>query len=297
MTQSPTSPKRKSGSTVLRTGIAIVTVVVAGLVKSLTGQDAEPAITTTADTAAEHQLEHIPAYETGKLIGRNGKEVIVTGKVASTHISSSSGHHFLNFSSAKLRVICEKGDIAAFPAGGPAALYKEKTVEIQGTIDLYKGAPQIRITSPDQVRLAGASKPAVEKTSNTKFELKKTGPDTWESPAGLRYAGRDPQGKTRVEHVLRHAKDDPRRSGSHGVFTGGDSAVFPLLDEAWLLSKKHAIRPVSQGDSNAYTIPMGRKIGYLGGSSGVSQRNPPLTKVFIVVKRGTSNVVTAYPRK
>lgn len=282
----------------IRTGIAVVTLLVAGVVKSLTDQGAvEPDKEgSPAPPAAEQQQQpdRIPAYETGKINARKGEEIIVTGKVANTFVSNSSGHHFLNFNSAKLRVICFKEDLGAFPSGGPAAVYKGKSVEVQGVVDLYKGNPQIRIQKSDQVRLTGAD---AKSTSAVNFALKQTGKDTWESPAGLRYAGRDPQGKTRLEHVLRHTKDIPSRTGSHGVFTvKGKDDAFKLIDEAWLLGKKKGIRPDSQGDSFAYTIPMGRKIGYLGGRTGASRRNPALSKVLIVIKRGTKNVITAYPK-
>jgi hypothetical protein len=282
------APKKK---TIVQSGIAIIAVLIAGAVNSLTQQGDKPA--TESKPAAVSNIERLQAYDTGKIIGRKGKEIIVTGKVSSTVVSQSSGHQFLNFSGAKLRVICFKEDLAAWPAGGPAKLYRDKTVEIQGTVDIYKDAPQIRVLKPDQIRLYGAS---AATTPAGPFALKKTATDTWQSPAGLIYTGRDPQGKTRIEHILRHSIDQPSRVGSHGVFNGGEAKIFPLIDEAYLIAKKKNTRPKTEGGSITYTIPMGRKIGYLGGRTGASRKNPPLTRVFIVMKRGTTNIITAYPK-
>jgi hypothetical protein len=127
-------------------------------------------------------------------------------------------------------------------------------------------------------------------------ELKKIGPDAWISPAGLKYQGRDPEGRTRVDHVLRHARDIPDRDGSHGVFDGGPNAVFGVIDEAWRNVEKTKLRPTLEGDRSLYTVPMGRRVGYLGGSAGASRGHPPLTRIFLVIETGTKNVVTAFPR-
>ncbi|MEZ5299294.1 MAG: hypothetical protein R3F11_01285 [Verrucomicrobiales bacterium] len=100
---------------------------------------------------------------------------------------------------------------------------------------------------------------------------------------------------TRKEHVLRHAKNQPDRRGSHGVFDGGEEMAFQIIDEAWKKAQKSGIRPKSEGDSLAYTIPMGRRVGYLGGTAGRARGNPALTTVFIVLKKGTKDVITAFP--
>jgi len=126
--------------------------------------------------------------------------------------------------------------------------------------------------------------------------LKQIGPDVWVSPAGLRYAGRDPQGRTRVEHVLRHARDIPERNGPHGVFDGGPERVFAVIDEGWRVAQRKHIRPEIERDRSTYLIPMGRRIGYLGGRTGAQRGHPPLSKLFLVIETKTKNVVTAFPR-
>ena len=128
------------------------------------------------------------------------------------------------------------------------------------------------------------------------FALKKVGATTWVSPAGLRYSGRDPQGKTRVEHIMRHGVDQPRRAGKHGVFVPGDQAsIFALLDEAWQKAENSGLRARNERGRSVLNVSMGRRVGYLGGSVGARQRKPALTKVRIGFETGTKNIVTAFP--
>ena len=111
------------------------------------------------------------------------------------------------------------------------------------------------------------------------------------SPAGLVYA------KSRIEHVMRHSHDIPDRQDSdrHGVFDAdSEDDVFRLIDEAYKKIKSNS-RDVSKrpGDpraeyvKDAYTVDMKRRIGYLGGKRGKRSGNPPLTKIKLVVGRGT----------
>lgn len=253
-----------------------------------------------------------------------GTTATVRGRVQRASISKS-GHHFLNFYSSDLTVVCFKEHLRKFKKG-PAEQFKGKEVEITGRVEDYKGRPQIKLTTPDQIRLVderavkqkssipdtkdSPSKPggntssldddnvgkSIGSKSKKKFELKQIGKTSWLSPAGLRYVGKDAEGLTRVDHVLRHAADQPRRAGPHGVFDGGRDGALATVDEAWKLARKKKLKPRRQGATSAYTIPMGRRVGYLGGQLGTSKRNPPLRSVFIVVRAGTSNVVTAFPK-
>ncbi|MCA9072423.1 MAG: hypothetical protein KDA84_26040, partial [Planctomycetaceae bacterium] len=110
------------------------------------------------------------------------------------------------------------------------------------------------------------------------------------------YVGRDPEGRTRKDHVLRHAKDVPDRDGPHGVFDGGDSVAFAWIDEAWKKIKADRIRPQTENGRETYTISMGRRVGFLGGRTGAERKHPPLTKIFLVFRQGTSEVITAFPK-
>ena len=223
-----------------------------------------------------------------------GSEVNVVGQV-SRATKSGSGHQFLNFQASELSIVCFKDDLKSFTKGQPVDLYKGKRVEVRGKLELYKNKLQIKLRKPDQIRLAKAAAKAASETTVAEY-LKKTGKETWVSPAGLTYAGRDPAGLTRVDHVLRHARDIPNRRGSHGVFDGEDATAFQVIDEAWKLAKKRRTKPVVEGDRSTLTVNMGRRIGYLGGTTGKQRRNPPLKRVFIVLRTNTQQVITAFPK-
>jgi hypothetical protein len=226
-----------------------------------------------------------------------GKKVAVYGRVVRTSTSSRSKHQFLNFSGETLSVICFSEDVGKFQGGGPAHLFRERDVEITGTVELYRGKLQIKLREPSQIKLAGSRSPPPEPAGESEIvELKKIGKDAWLSPAGLRYEGRDPDGRTRVEHVLRHARDIPSRDGPHGVFNGGPDRVFAVIDEAWRRAQRDRIRPEIERDRSLYTIPMGRRIGYLGGRAGAQRGHPPLSNLFLVIETRTKNVITAFPR-
>lgn len=226
-----------------------------------------------------------------------GLQVTVHGRVTSTGVSQRSGHHFLNFDNREFSVICHASDLSNFTSGKPAELYKGREIEITGLVERYQDKLQIRLREPAQIKFAEPTATrSAPSASPAKVELKKIGATTWLSPAGLRYQGRDPDGLTRVEHVLRHARDLPDRDGSHGVFDGGPEAVWGVIDEAWRNVEKKKIRPTIENERSLYTVPMGRRVGYLGGRAGASRGHPPLTNVFLVVETGTRNVITAFPR-
>ncbi|MEM9478552.1 MAG: hypothetical protein AAGA58_02700 [Verrucomicrobiota bacterium] len=228
--------------------------------------------------------------ESAKLLNRQGETVAVYGKVDTTRVSSSSGHHFLNFTGSDFSVICRAENLAAFSNGDPAKVFDGKLIEIRGPVRIFNGKPQISLIDPGQIRDLTAEKPKPKP-----FKLKPTGIDTWTSPAGLVFKGRDPRGLTRLEHIMRHAKDYPDRNGSHGVFDGDAKTIFMLLDEAWNVAQRKGVRPKVEDDRVAYSIPMSRRVGYLGGQTGKKKGHPPLHSVFIVLNRGTREVITAFP--
>jgi hypothetical protein len=233
----------------------------------------------------------IPANLTVKLRQRLGQVTTVTGYIERTS-RSSSGHHFLNFGSSELSVVCFQEHVSRFKDWSPADEFKNKNVAVTGTIELYRDKLQIRLEAPSQIRIV-TSKPG---SPAREVELKQVARDVWLSPAGLRYAGRDPAGLTRVEHIQRHLQDQPDRSGPHGVFDGGERVAFAVIDEAWQLAASKKIAPRREGDRSSYLVPLGRRVGFLGGRDGKERGNPPLQRVFIVFETGTKNIVTAYPR-
>lgn len=116
------------------------------------------------------------------------------------------------------------------------------------------------------------------------------------SPAGLIYTN-SRSGEHRTEHVLRHAADQPNRSGSHGVFkVDEDDDVFRLIDEAYDLIKQSSKQVKSEPERDgkkAYVIDMKRTIGYKGGQSGKRSGYPKLSKMKLILAE--DRVITAYP--
>lgn len=76
---------------------------------------------------------------------------------------------------------------------------------------------------------------------------------------------------------------------NHGVFF--DDPI-KTSEEAW--SKRDGVTPDIKGGREIWDIPMGRNVGVAGGQVG-QQAYIPLQTVRIIVKKGTSEVVTAFP--
>ena len=93
----------------------------------------------------------IPSTQVAKIKEAKGQTLSVSGKVAKANVSSS-GTHFLNFSGTEFKAVCLADLAKKFPGGGPAKLYKGKDVVITGVVELYKGSPQIKLSSPDQAQ-------------------------------------------------------------------------------------------------------------------------------------------------
>jgi hypothetical protein len=120
------------------------------------------------------------------------------------------------------------------------------------------------------------------------------GKDAWKTRGGLVIAGRDPDGRTRLAHIMRHAKDSPARP-KHGVFSLPGAGVIDLMDEAWKKVKAGAVESRERGGKVAYTIRFDRQVGYLGGKEGRTRGYPKLLAVLLVVKKGTARVITFFP--
>jgi DNA/RNA endonuclease YhcR with UshA esterase domain len=119
----------------------------------------------------------IPSAEAGANVGKTG---VVSGTVA--QVSKVGDLTFLNFGrphpdSEFTAVI--KGDASAY---GDLASLQGKAVEVEGTIDLHKGRPQIVLTSPQNLREAGTAS-ATESVSSTASPSAPPAPNTPSSPA------------------------------------------------------------------------------------------------------------------
>jgi hypothetical protein len=109
-----------------------------------------------------------------------------------------------------------------------------------------------------------------------RFQLTNLGSSLYQTPAGLIYGPGSKHGH-RLTHVLQHGFPDATKK-THSVFSSGSGALR-TVDEAWL--KRGAPDP---SDLKKYVVPMGRTIGS-GGE----------TSVTIIVRPGTSQIITAYP--
>jgi hypothetical protein len=113
------------------------------------------------------------------------------------------------------------------------------------------------------------------------------------STAGLIYV--QERSEHRVDHVLRHGKDDPSRP-VHGVFNGDREVILAVIDEAWQFAqqgKPPKVQVEEEGNRSVYIIDLGRKIGFMGGQAGKRRNFPPCKHLQLVVEG--DEVITAYP--
>ncbi|MEL7499078.1 MAG: hypothetical protein AAFN77_15840 [Planctomycetota bacterium] len=175
--------------------------------------------------------------------------------------------------------------------GGGQAVVNDGSIDIPKTIDL-------KLDSNSTAKRQGNSQKdaSVESTESEEPYLSNGKNGSKVSPAGLIYTS-SRSGEHRTDHVLRHARDIPDRSGSHGVFeVETDDDVFRLIDEAYELINEESDRVRGEKEQNgrrAFVIDMQRTIGYRGGQSGKRAGYPKLKKVKLVLAE--DRVITAYP--
>ena len=113
------------------------------------------------------------------------------------------------------------------------------------------------------------------------------------SPAGLLYTPGS-GGEHRVDHVMRHARDDLGKP-SHGVFNGSRLEILELLDEAYEQTKTPGNAKHSKSRNfDEWVVDMGRTVGYEGGTNGKRKGNPDVRKIKMVLDDGY-RVITAFP--
>lgn len=287
-----TSQKRKVTS--VFTLLSIVGLV---LLYSVSPGD-EPSRPLTPKPTAESELPVVEVRSIQDLRSRVGKKLTVEGDVSRIG-SSQSGHRFINFhGNSEFSVFISSEDVSKFQPAPPEKAYAGKTIAVTGTLERFNNKLQLRVNAPEAIRIVERVRgpPAGEGKRPEPVELKSIGREAWISPAGLRYVGRDPEGRTRKDHVLRHAQDDPDRPGPHGVFDGGEELAFAWIDTAWEKIQKQKISADQDDGRETYTVSMGQRVGYLGGESGRRKGNPPLSRIFIVLRKGTTEVITAFPK-
>lgn len=162
----------------------------------------------------------------------------------------------------------------------------ENVVDVPDTIDL--NLPEAAGDSADTKK----DKPRV----TPKPYLADGGNGSKVSPGGLVYTSTR-HGEHRTAHVLRHASDQPKRAGSHGVFDVDDEdQLFQLIDEAYALIKSQSKRVDAgkeEDGKRAFVVDMKRVIGYRGGQNGKRDGYPKLKKIKLIL--ADNRVITAYP--
>lgn len=103
-----------------------------------------------AATASAQDKLYLAATETEALIAKEGQKVVVHGETKGSG-KSASGTNFVNFKDAVFFLVTFKSDLGQFPDGEPAEAYEGKRLAVEGSISLYQGKPQIKLTDPKQV--------------------------------------------------------------------------------------------------------------------------------------------------
>ena len=106
-------------------------------------------------TAQDAELPTIDATEIEKLREQEGSEIIVRGFIETTG-KSASGVNFLNFRGTEFVCVVFAQNAATFTDGLPAEIYREKWVEVRGTLSSFRGKPQIKLEGPSQVTIIEA---------------------------------------------------------------------------------------------------------------------------------------------
>ncbi|MGL4890859.1 MAG: DUF637 domain-containing protein, partial [Aeromonas veronii] len=102
------------------------------------------------------------------------------------------------------------------------------------------------------------------------------------SPGGLLY-GTDPKFGNRVDHVLDHTAPNASKP-VHSVFNVQGDDALALVDEAW--AKRIGAGTLQANGNRSWIVDLGRPVG----STNVQ------TSVQIVVRDGTNELITAYPK-
>ena len=120
----------------------------------------------------------------------------------------------------------------------------------------------------------------------------------------------------RLAHVLEHTANDLTKA-KHGVFDIGDKLVETLDDAYAKVANTKFTKQLKVGESEtvggvtktlqeitlddgakelreSFIVDVGKKVGYEGGKTGTGAA---LNKINLVLKQGSSEVITAFPTK
>lgn len=102
---------------------------------------------------AEDEVKiYLEATQTGALLAKEGQKVVVYGETEAS-AKSPSGTNFVNFKGAEFFLVTFKSDLAPFRESEPYLAYDKKRLAVEGTIALYQGKPQIKLTNPKQITI------------------------------------------------------------------------------------------------------------------------------------------------
>jgi DNA/RNA endonuclease YhcR with UshA esterase domain len=115
-----------------------------------------PALFALALAAGDDQSQPVSPAEAAKKVN---EEVTLQMEVKSAAVRS--GIAYLNseadFKDAKnFTIFLDKGSLAKFKEAkidDPAAHFKGKTIQVKGKVVLYKERPQIKVTTPDVIKI------------------------------------------------------------------------------------------------------------------------------------------------
>ncbi len=95
---------------------------------------------------------YIAAGDAKTIEAKDGQKVTVYGRVEGSE-KSPSGTNFVRFGESAFYLVTFKSDLTEFPDGEPADQYEENRIAVTGTVSLFQGKPQIKLTSPDQIQI------------------------------------------------------------------------------------------------------------------------------------------------
>lgn len=100
----------------------------------------------------EEDTLYLAASEDNEIATKEGQKVVVYG-IAKDSSKSASGTNYVNFDGTEFHLVTFASDLDQFKDGEPHEIYNEKRIAVDGVISIYKGKPQIKLTSSDQIRI------------------------------------------------------------------------------------------------------------------------------------------------
>lgn len=173
--------------------------------------------------------------------------------------------------------------------GGPNVVADGRNGNSRGT-----GSSGSSTRSTNHSDSQGVDAPPEFNPSELSDLLEEVGRQAYRTPAGLRYTRGSEHGH-RIAHVLAHTRDEPNQQGQHGVYDDDDPAtVLRLIDKAYLQAQSGLRTKTKREDDRVvYTVDMGHRIGYVGGTSGKRRGYPAADHIRIVVQG--DRLITAFP--